>query len=257
MNFKTLAITATAAGTILLSGLTFTGTLNLTDIKNFGTDWANKVSSAVENSKNMASKFNVFKSDAETLLNEKIALINDLTTRINNLNDQVSTGSINLEDANNEIARLNEQLEQANNEVEALKNEFASKDTEVQTTYSDMVMAEALDTTLNLDQQAAAPEETPTAPETPDAPETPEETPTEPTGYAAQQTAIHDALIAKYAGLEGLQVTVTATTITLVEPNLKDHDKYGAIYEADIERTISVNVVEYKTINDSTFEYRY
>ena len=36
MDFKTLAIGATAAGTILLSGLTFSGTINLSDIKNIG-----------------------------------------------------------------------------------------------------------------------------------------------------------------------------------------------------------------------------
>ena len=43
MDFKTLAISATLGGTILLCGLTFTGTLNLTDIKNFGADWASKI----------------------------------------------------------------------------------------------------------------------------------------------------------------------------------------------------------------------
>ena len=90
----------------IISVLQFTGTLNLTDIKNFGTDWASKITQAVENSKDMASKFNLFKSDAEQLINEKIALINDLQDQIAELNNKVGSGEMNLSDANNEIARF-------------------------------------------------------------------------------------------------------------------------------------------------------
>ena len=43
MGLKTMTIAGVLGGSLLLSGLTFTGTLNLTDIKNFGTDWANKL----------------------------------------------------------------------------------------------------------------------------------------------------------------------------------------------------------------------
>jgi peptidoglycan hydrolase CwlO-like protein len=128
MDFKTMAITATLGGTILLSGLTFTGHIDLQDIKGFGADWANKLTQAVQNSKDMASKFSLFKDSVEEQLNSKIAEINSLNARISELGDKVASGEVNLEEANTEIARLNEELEKANTEVEALKNEFASKD---------------------------------------------------------------------------------------------------------------------------------
>jgi outer membrane murein-binding lipoprotein Lpp len=256
MDFKTLAISATAAGTILLSGLTFTGTINLADIKNLGWGWTEKLNTAVNETKDMAAKFGLFKTDVTELLNEKIAKINELNARISQLGAEVASGSVNLEDANNEIARLNEELTKANSEVEALKNEYSVKDSEVQTVFATMATDESMDTALALDAQnpdAVVDDAAPAAPEEPEAPAAPQE----PQGYAAQQTAIYNALTMKYAGLEDLQVTVTATTITLVEPNIKDHDKYGMIYEADIESAMSINITEVQPINETTFQYKY
>jgi chromosome segregation ATPase len=248
MDFKTMAITATLGGTILLSGLTFTGTLNLTDIKNFGTDWASKITQAVDNSKDMASKFSLFKSDAEQLLNEKIALINSLNAQIADLNNKVGSGEMNLSDANNEIARLNEQLEIANNEVQALKDEFALKDTEVQTAFSEMVTAESLDTTLNLDEQTG----TPAPPE-----QTPEETPeeTEQTSdFTAQETAIKNALASKITVLDNLTVTMTDTTITLTEEHINLADT--AVIKGEINKIIG-KVPTGPTKNGNTHTYTY
>jgi predicted nuclease with TOPRIM domain len=212
MDFKTMAITATLGGSILLSGLTFTGVIDLAEIKGFGQDWANKLTQAVNNSKDMASKFNLMKSDAENLINEKIAKINELQARINELGEEVASGNLNLEDANTEIARLNEQLEQANNEVKALKDEFALKDSEVQTAFSEMVTADSLDTTLDLDTQTT----TPTTPE--EAPE--EEAPTEAPNHEATETTIYNALTTNFEKLEELQVTVTDNQIVISEPQL-------------------------------------
>jgi predicted nuclease with TOPRIM domain len=230
MDFKTMAISATLGGTILLSGLTFTGHIDLQDIKGFGADWANKLTTAVQNSKDMASKFSIFKSDAEKLINEKIAEINSLNARISELGEQVASGAVNLEDANNEIARLNEQLEQANNEVKALKDEFALKDSEVQTAFSEMVTADSLDTTLSLDSQTSAPE-------APEEEPTPEEEP-EPEVQSNEdimKSAIHNKLTTKYPLLDELQVTVTANKITISEPNLfTAENNYGNTYRADI-----------------------
>jgi chromosome segregation ATPase len=248
MDFKTMAITATLGGTILLSGLTFTGTLDLADIKGFGTSWADKVTQAVNNSKDMASKFNLFKSDVESQINEKIAKINELQSRINELGEEVASGNVNLEDANNEIARLNEELERANTEVEALKNEFASKDAEVQAVFNEMVTADSLDTNLTLDSQTTAPQE----PQ-----EEQEPAPQEPQGYTAQETAIYNAMTTKYTGLEDLQVTITDNTITLVEPNLNVHSAFGDGYITTIEQASSIDITQSRKISDTRFEYDY
>ena len=245
MGFKEMAIASTLGGTILLSSLTFTGTLNLTDIKNFGTDWASKITQAVENSKEMTSKFNLFKSDAEQLLNEKIALINSLNEQIADLNSKVGSGEMNLSDANNEIARLNEQLEQANNEVQALKDEFASKDTEVQAKFNEMVLADSLDTTLNLDEQTGTP--APTEPETPEQ--------TETVDYTAQETAIQDALKSKLPNqLESVTVTMTDSTIALTENDINSTDT--AIIKQEIYKVIGT-VPTGPTKNGNTHTYTY
>ena len=245
MDFKTIAITATLGGTILLSGLTFTGTIDLQDIKGFGQDWANKLTQAVNNSKDMASKFNIFKSDVESQINEKIAKINELQNRINQLGEEVASGNVNLEDANNEIARLNEELQKANDEVEALKNEFASKDAEVQTVFSEMVTADSLDTNLNLDSET-------TAPTTPEAPEEEGETAQAPQDKEAMRVAIDNAVKAKYPGvMDELQITITDTTITLTEPQL------NVSVKTTIEQATGITITNVKQINATTFEYTY
>lgn len=254
MDFKTMAITATLGGTILLSGLTFTGHIDLADIKGFGQDWANKLTQAVNNSKDMASKFNLFKSDAEQLINEKIAKINELQARISELGEQVASGEVNLEDANNEIARLNEELQKANEEVAALKNEFALKDSEVQAAFNEMVTADSLDTSLTLDTQ------------NPDAVNPEGSAPTEPTEepqnetqseYAAQETAIKNALSSKYSKLDALQVTMTDSTITITEPQLYDHDFYGTTYKTDIMNATGLTLGDPTKPSANTYHYTY
>ena len=245
MDFKTLAISATLGGTILMSSLTFTGVIDLQDIKGFGQDWANKLTQAVNNSKDMASKFNIFKSDTEQLINEKIALINDLNSRISELGDKVASGDMSLEKANNEIARLNEELQKANDEVKALKDEFAIKDSEVQTAFSEMVTADSLDTTLDLDTQTTAPtteEEEPTTEEESQAPQDKE----------AMRVAIDNAVKAKYPGvMDELQITITDTTITLTEPQL------NVSVKTTIEQATGITITNVKQINATTFEYTY
>jgi chromosome segregation ATPase len=245
MDFKTMAITATLGGTILLSGLTFTGHIDLQDIKGFGADWANKLTQAVQNSKDMASKFSLFKDSVEEQLNSKIAEINSLNARISELGDKVASGEVNLEEANTEIARLNEELEKANTEVEALKNEFASKDAEVQTVFNEMVTADSLDTSLSLDSQTTAP--------TTEEPTQEEEAPTqEPQDKEAMRVAIDNAVKAKYPGImEDLQITITDTTITLTEPQLNVSAK------TTIEQATGITITNVKQINNTTFEYSY
>lgn len=250
MDFKTMAVTATLGGTILLSGLTFTGTIDLASIKGFGQDWASKITQAVDNSKQMASKFSLFKSDVESQINEKIAKINELNARISELGDQVASGAVNLEDANNEIARLNEELDKANQEVQALKNEFALKDSEVQSAFAEMATADSLDTNMNLATQnpdAVAPEDT--------TPIEPTEQPQEPT----QEEVVYNAMTSKYSGLEELQVIITDTTVTLIEPNLKDHDgnNYGATFTPDIEQALGIDITSQQKVNETTFKYNY
>ena len=250
MDFKTMAITATLGGTILLSGLTFTGALDLADIKGFGTSWADKVTQAVNNSKDMASKFNLFKSDVESQINEKIAKINELNARINQLGEEVASGAVNLEDANNEIARLNEELQKANEEVKALKDEFALKNTEVETVFNEMVTADSLDTSLALDSETTTtPEATPEEEPTPEEPQAPQEQ----SINEQHETTIYNTLNAKYTGLEDLQVTVTDNQIIISEPQLTQSE--GG-YRNDIQSatglTLSIGVKEGTTI---TYNY--
>jgi chromosome segregation ATPase len=250
MDFKQLAITATLGGTILLSGLTFTGTIDLQDIKGFGQDWATKLTQAVNNSKDMASKFNIFKSDVESQINEKIAKINELNARISQLGEEVASGNVNLEDANNEIARLNEELQKANEEVTALKNEFASKDAEVQTAFSEMVTADSLDTNLTLDNQT-------TTPTTPEAPEEEPEAPQEPSINEQRETTIHNTLTTKYPNLNELQVTVTDNNIRISEPQLfESENEFGNKYRNDIQSATGLTLHDaQKDIPTNSYSY--
>jgi outer membrane murein-binding lipoprotein Lpp len=252
MDFKTAAITATAAGTILLSGLTFSGTINLSDIKNIGWGWTEKLNTAVNETKDMAAKFGLFKTDVTTLLNEKIAKINELNARISQLGVEVASGSVNLEDANNEIARLNEELTKANSEVEALKNEYSVKDSEVQTVFAAMATDESLDTSLALDTQNpdAVVEDAPAAPQ-----EEPQEELTEPQDYTAKEAAIRSAIAAKYLSLaDSLQVTMTDTSVTLSEPQLNASND---TIETTIEQAASITITSVEIINGTTIKYNY
>ena len=56
MDFKQLAIAATAGGTILLTGVVFTGSVNLADIKNYGFGWADRVNTSVNETTEMIQK---------------------------------------------------------------------------------------------------------------------------------------------------------------------------------------------------------
>ena len=253
MDFKTLAIGATAAGTILLSGLTFSGTINLADIKNIGWGWTEKLNEAVNQTKDMANKFGLFKTDVTALLNEKINHINSLNAKINELAAKVGTGEVNLEAANNEIARLNEELTKANEEVAALQSEYSLKDSEVQTVFAAMATADSMDTTLALDTQNpdAVVEDAPTAPE---APEAPPEEPEAPKDYAAQEAAIYNAVSTKYINLADLQVTMTDTSITLSEPQLTSSND---LIKTTIEDAASITIISVDQINATTFKYNY
>ena len=238
MGLKTMTIAGVLGGSLLLSGLTFTGTLNLTDIKNFGTDWANKLTLAVDNSKDLASQFNLFKSDVQEKLNEKIALINDLNAQIEALNAQVGTGEMDLETANNELQRLNFELEKANQEIEVLKNEFATKDTEVQAKFNEMVMADSLDTTLNLDEQTGTP--APTEPETEPENETPEQT--ETVDYTAKENDIKTGVQTKFPTITDLQVTVTETTVTLSSSTQAIHLYSPTDMKNEVQKALGKNI---------------
>jgi outer membrane murein-binding lipoprotein Lpp len=240
MDFKAMALTATLGGTVLLSGLTFTGALDLTDIKGFGSEWANKITLAVNETKAMSEKFNLFKGDAQTQINAKIAKVNELNAKISELVAKVGNGEMDLEKANSEIARLNEQLEQANTEIAALKNEFASKDTEVQTAFAEMATAESLDTTLTLDTQNA---DTiiPEAPEAPSEPEQTPEPPVEPQNeFEAQETAIYNAIQGSNP-VTNLVVTVTATTVNITGDSLQGAGFYDTAIESGLGRSVMYN----------------
>ena len=217
MGFKELAIAATAGGTILLTGVVFSGSVNLADIKNYGFGWTEKLNTSINETKDMLNKFNIFKSEAQEELNLKIAKINELNAKIANLVSQVESGQAanqgTLDSANNEIARLNEELQKANEEVQALKDEFASKNTEVEAAFSEMATAESMDTSMTLDTQNAdtvIPEGT----EAPEAP--PEEAPVN--DYAAEEAAVATSLKNMYGTLNTISnfaVEMTDTQIVL------------------------------------------
>ena len=220
MDFKTLAITATAAGSILMTGVVFSGSVNLTDIKNYGFGWTEKLNTSINETKDMLNKFNIFKSEAQEQLNEKIAKINELNAKIADLVSQVESGQAasqgTLDSANNEIARLNEELQKANEEVQALKDEFASKNTEVEAAFSEMATAESMDTSMVLDEQQADT----VIPEGTEAPEAPPEE--APVGFAAQEAAVYDMVMTNYPTITGLTVTMTDNTIVLIGGGLSN-----------------------------------
>jgi outer membrane murein-binding lipoprotein Lpp len=239
-DFKTLAIGATVAGSVLLTGLTFTGTINLTDIKTKGFDWADKVSQAVTETQEMASTFDLFKTDVQAQINAKIAKINDLNAQIATLVEQVGNGEGNLEAANNEIARLNTELEKANAEIEALKAEFDLKDSEVQAVYADMETAESLDTTLVLDVQQ---------------PDTviPESTTPEPVDYTAQETAIKTSINSTFPSITNVTVDVTDTTVTLYGEPLQNTASVN--FESIIETELGKSVTYSSTPSLNTYVF--
>ena len=243
MGLKTMTIAGVLGGSLLLSGLTFTGTLNLTDIKNFGTDWAQKLTQAVDNSKDLASKFNLFKSDVQEKLNQKIALINDLNAQIEALNAQVGTGEMDLETANTELERLNFELEKANQEIEVLKNEFASKDTEVQAKFNEMVMADSLDMDLNLDEQTGT--SAPTEP-------TEQTEQTETVDYTALETQIADSISSTHKK-DNVKVTITETTVTVYGDALQNISAVN--YEPQIESGLSKGVTYSNQPSMNTYVY--
>ena len=250
INFKTAAIAATASGTILLSGLTFTGTLNLTDIKNMGWGWAEKVGVAVEETQKIADRFNLFKSDATNMINEKIAKINELNAKISELNTKVGTGESNLDASNQEIARLNEQIEQANQEIETLKNEYGIKDEEVAAAFAAMVTAESLDTNLILDEQAPdtiIPGDT----EQQQGPEQQEQQ----VDTAATKATIENAINDKYPALYGVIATVTNTTIKLEHANITVLE--GEQFRQDIMQATGLTLGAEITTGANSYTFTY
>lgn len=255
MDFKSLAISATLAGSVLMTGAVFTGSLNLDDIKNKGLDWASKVTSSVDETKQMLDKFNVFKSDVTAQLNEKIAKINSLNSKIADLTSKVSSGAVDLESANNEIARLNEELDKANNEVQALKDQYDLTDADVQAAYASMATDSSMDTTLTLDTQnpdadTTAADATPTGTTTTDTTttDTTATTTTTPVSpYASQETAIYNNIQASSTPVTGLTVDVTATTVTLTSNSTFAGANY---YKPSIESALGKTVTYSSTWTD-------
>ncbi len=194
MDFKALALASTLGGTVLLSGLTWSGAVNLQDIKNMGFGWGDKVVSSVNETKDMLNRFNLFKTDVTAQLNSKIAKINELNDKIADLMSQVGNGQVSLEDANNEIARLNEELEKANAEVQALKDEFGVKDAEIQEAYASMNTDADMDTTLTLDAQTETPNTDTSVDGGTTTPPTDSGT-TTPSTMTAQEQAIYDEIV--------------------------------------------------------------
>lgn len=215
MDFKSMAIASTLAGSVLLSGLTFTGAVNLQDIKNMGFGWADKVSTSVNETKDMLSKFNLFKADVTAQLNSKIAKINDLNNKIADLMSQVGSGQVSLEDANNEIARLNTELEKANNEVQALKDEYGLKDAQVEQAFADMSTDSDMDTTLTLDAETTTPS-TDTSTTTTDT----GSTTTTTNDYATEESSLQTAIMNNWGGLNSVTAEITDTTVTLTGSNV-------------------------------------
>ena len=253
MDFKQLAITATLGGSILLTGVVFTGSVNLADIKNYGFGWADRLNTSVNETKDMLQKFNLFKGDVKEQLNEKIAKINDLNAKIADLVSKVGAGEVNLEGANNEIARLNEELDKANQEVQALKDEYQLKDSEVQAVFSEMATAESMDTSLVLDEQQAdtvIPEDT----EAPEAPPEEPEAPEAPEDYATEETAIYNMIMTNHPSVTGLTVTMTDSTIVLNGTGLSTIYN-NSTFKANLGSSAGVTITAVN--QDSTNKYTY
>lgn len=251
MDFKTMAVAATLGGSVLLSGLTFSGTINLGDIKTKGLDWANKVSLVSDETQEMLEKFTLFKGDVTTQLNEKIAKINDLNAQIADL---LAQGQGDLGAANDEIARLNAELEKANAEIQALKDEFNLTDEQVQQAFASMATAEDMDTTLALDAQN--PDTVIPAQTTPTEP-TPE--PTEPVApvndYATEEQAIKNAILTEFPNQTALVVEVTDTQVKLTGQYVLQND--GSEYVSHINSVLDKSVYGAWSTDSTNKSYTY
>jgi uncharacterized protein YoxC len=242
MDWKAWAIAATTAGTVAISGLTFTGTIDLDSIKNKAFGWAANVTTSVDSTKAMLDKFNLFKTDVQAQINAKIAKINELNAAIADLNTKVGNGEASLDEANTEIARLNEEIEQANTEIANLKAQMEAEDANVSAQMDEMKTTEDMDTTLALDTQNAD-----VAPTTGG---TTSEATTEPTISTAD--SIEADLIAAYPALAAdLQVTVTETTVTLSSNRISEQG-IGA-YESIIETGLNKEVTAFSSSGDYVY----
>jgi uncharacterized protein YoxC len=242
MDFRSTALSATLAGSVLMTGLTYTGTVDLGAIKDKAFGWATNVNTSVESTKAMLDKFNTFKTDVTAQINAKIAKINELNAAIADLNTKVGSGEMSLDAANTEIARLNEQIEQANAEIAALKAEMDSKDTEVAAKMDEMETADDMDTTLALDTQNAdvAPTDGGTTGGTTETPVT------------SDADAIDAAISTAFPAVAtDLQVTVTASTVTLSSNRLGEQSPYD--YETYIENQLGKQV----TLSSSNGDFVY
>lgn len=250
MNFKTMALNATLAGTVMASGIVmYTGTDGLNSIKNTVMEWANKISTSVDNSTAMLDKFNIFKSGTQDLINEKIAKINELQAKIGELNGQVASGEMDLGQANDLIADLYAQIEQANTEIADLQSQINAKEIEVNEKYAEMVTADDMDITLTLDEQTGTP--APTEPTE----QTEQTEQTETVDYTAQALSIQNALKSKLPNqLESVTVTMTENTISLTEDNINDIDT--VIIKQEINKIIG-KVPTGPTKNGNTHTYTY
>jgi outer membrane murein-binding lipoprotein Lpp len=236
MDFKSMAISATLAGSVLMTGLTYTGTVDLGAIKDKAMNWATNVNTSVGSTQAMLDKFNLFKTDVTAQINAKIAKINELNASIAVLNSKVGAGEVSLDTANTEIARLNEEIDKANAEITALKAEMDAKDTEVTATMAEMETADSMDTTLALDTQNA--DVAPTTGGTTGEATSGDTGTTETTSDA---DSIDSALSTAYPALAAdLTVTLTASTVTLSSNRIGEQSPYD--YEQYIEAELGKEV---------------
>lgn len=213
MDFRAMALSATLAGSVLLTGLTYTGTIDLNSIKSKAFGWATNVNTSVDSTKAMLDKFNTFKADVQAQINEKIAKINSLNDAIALLNTKVGNGQISLEQANTEIARLNEEIQKANQEIADLKAQIDTKDAEVSAKMTEMKTSSDMDVNLTLNTQN--PDVTP-ASGTPTGGE-------QSSQYASNETAIKNAILSNHPAWTDLTVTMTDTTVTLSSQYLSSY----------------------------------
>jgi uncharacterized protein YoxC len=252
-DWKTMALGLTATGTVLISGLTFTGAIDLDKIRNTAQGWASNINTSVDETSQMLEKFNVFKSSVTDQLNERIAKINELNAKLAELK---SSGEGDIAQANSEIVRLNEQLEIANQEVKALADELGLTDEQVQAKMTELKTDDMMDTTLTLIDQNpdTVIEETTTTEPTPTEPEP--TVPTEPVNdYTTEETAIKNAILANHMYVQGLTVTMTDTTVTLASTN-----SFSGLtideFDEEINSSITGKTVSnWTNTNSNTFTY--
>jgi flagellar biosynthesis chaperone FliJ len=175
-NINKILASGIIIGGVTIGTLTFTGSDDLTSIRNTVQDFKNRIMNLNNSLQNYKTAFNSLKADATAKIqeaNDKIAeknsLIASLQAQIADLQNQIAEGAGNADILRQEIERLNAELTKANQEIEALEAEVTAYKNEVNG-IGDTVET-APDTTLPTVEDSA-PASEPSEPDT--------ETPTEP-----------------------------------------------------------------------------